>query len=117
MPESAVHRAQAAAREPLVGDEVTMNRWIQGNVRGKLLRMGRVLPILLLIACTIYTAVHVVQSDSEQVRGVPKALWLVIVICVPLVGMVAWWVFGRPTSTQPPPPMAPDDDTDFLRHI
>jgi len=79
--------------------------------------MTRVLPVLLLIACTIYTAVHVVQSDSEQVRGLPKSLWLVIVILVPIVGMIAWWVFGRPVATQLPPPVAPDDDPDFLRKL
>ena len=79
--------------------------------------MTRVVPVLLLIACTIYTAVHVVQSDSEQVRGLPKSLWLVIVILVPIVGMIAWWIFGRPVESYSPPPVAPDDDPDFLRKL
>jgi len=79
--------------------------------------MTRVVPVLLLIACTIFTAVHVVQSDSEQVRGLPKTLWLVIVILVPLVGMIAWWAFGRPVEGHLPPPIAPDDDPDFLRKL
>jgi len=79
--------------------------------------MGRVIPVLLLIACTIYTIIYVVQSDSEQIRGLPKSLWLVIVIFLPLVGMVAWWIFGRPTDDHLPPPVAPDDDTDFLRNL
>jgi len=79
--------------------------------------MPRVLPVLLVIACTIYTVVHVVQSDSEQVRGLPKTLWLVIVIFLPIVGMISWWIFGRPVETHLPPPMAPDDDPDFLRKL
>ena len=79
--------------------------------------MVRAIPILILIACTIYTVVYVVQSDSEQVRGLPKSLWLVIVICLPVVGMIAWWIFGRPVDTYSPPPMAPDDDPDFLRKL
>jgi len=79
--------------------------------------MARALPILLLIACTIYTVVHVVQSNSEQVRGLPKSLWLVLVIFVPIIGMLAWWFFGRPIDTYTPPPMAPDDDPDFLRKL
>ena len=78
----------------------------------------RVLLVLLLIAFTIYTVVYVVQSNSEQVRGLPKSLWLIIVIFLPLVGMVAWWIFGRPVSvTRTPPPKAPDDDPDFLRNL
>ena len=79
--------------------------------------MGRALPVLILIACTVYTAVHVVQSNSERIRGLPKALWLVMVLCVPALGMVGWWIFGRPVATYAPPPMAPDDDTDFLRSL
>ncbi|MCL2470143.1 MAG: PLD nuclease N-terminal domain-containing protein [Propionibacteriaceae bacterium] len=79
--------------------------------------MTRGLPLLLFIACTIYTAVHVVQSDSERVRVLPKFLWLVIVLVVPIFGMVAWWIFGRPIDTGSLPPQAPDDDADFLRRL
>ncbi|MCL2736205.1 MAG: PLD nuclease N-terminal domain-containing protein [Propionibacteriaceae bacterium] len=77
----------------------------------------RAFPILLLVACTIFTAVHVVQSNSMKVRGLPKALWFIIVLIVPVIGMIAWWVVGRPVHIQPLPPTAPDDDTDFLRRL
>ncbi|MDR2930376.1 MAG: PLDc N-terminal domain-containing protein [Propionibacteriaceae bacterium] len=79
----------------------------------------RALPVVLLVAATIYTVVYIVQSDSEQVRRLPKALWLVLVIILPLAGMVAWWIFGRPVrpSAGSPPPTAPDDDPDFLRSL
>ena len=73
--------------------------------------------MLLVIGCIIYTSVHVVQSDSERVRGLPKSVWLVLVLCLPVVGMVAWWIFGRPINTAPPPSVAPDDDPDFLRRL
>jgi hypothetical protein len=79
--------------------------------------MIRALPIIVLIACTIYTIVHVVQSNSERVRGLPKVLWLIIVLFVPALGVIAWWMFGRPQSTQLPPPTAPDDDPLFLRRL
>ena len=81
--------------------------------------MGRVIPILILIALIIYTAVVVVQSYSERVRYLPKFFWLLAVIVVPGVGAVCWWVFGRPLAGvgAPPPPTAPDDDPDFLRSL
>jgi hypothetical protein len=79
--------------------------------------MGRVLPVILLITAMIFTAVHVVQSNSEGVRGLPKALWLVVVLVVPGLGLIAWWIFGRPVEHLAPPPIAPDDDPDFLRNL
>ncbi|MCL2784142.1 MAG: PLDc N-terminal domain-containing protein [Propionibacteriaceae bacterium] len=79
--------------------------------------MGRFLPLLLLIVATIFTAVHVVQSNSERVRVIPKTLWFVLVLAVPALGMIGWWIFGRPVNTYSPPPTAPDDDPEFLRSI
>ncbi len=78
---------------------------------------GRVLPVVIVVVCIIYTAVYVVQSDSERIRRLPKFLWLILVLALPVVGMVAWWVFGRPTSRPEPPSVAPDDDPDFLRGL
>jgi len=79
--------------------------------------MVRALPVLILVACIIYTIVHVVQSNSERVRRLPKSLWLVVVIFLPVFGMIAWWIFGRPLDGPLPPTMAPDDDPDFLRNL
>ncbi|MDR0784110.1 MAG: PLD nuclease N-terminal domain-containing protein [Propionibacteriaceae bacterium] len=86
----------------------------------------RVLLVLALLAILVYTVVHVIQSDSNGVRGLPKTLWLIIVLLVPGIGLLAWWIFGRPVDTptpqppvfrRPPPPDAPDDDADFLRSL
>jgi len=79
--------------------------------------MTRYLPVLLVIAAIIYTAVYVVQSNSEKVRSLPKTLWLALVLVVPVIGALAWWIFGRPLAGAHHPPAAPDDDPDFLRRI
>ena len=79
--------------------------------------MPRVALVLIVIACIIYTAVCVVQANSERVRRLPKLLWLLIVLMLPVVGMLAWWVFGRPLNHPDPPTLAPDDDLDFLRSL
>jgi hypothetical protein len=48
----------------------------------------------------------------------PRWLWLAAVICLPLLGSVAWLIFGRPRPDKPQdPPKAPDDDPDFLRRL
>ena len=71
-----------------------------------------------------YAIVDLVTTPSSAVRTLPKALWFVVVL-PPLLGPVAWLVFGRPrrggggTRRREPParPVAPDDDEDFLRDL
>ncbi|MDR2973676.1 MAG: PLD nuclease N-terminal domain-containing protein [Propionibacteriaceae bacterium] len=80
--------------------------------------MRVVLPVLIGIAIIIYTLVCVVWSNSDQTRRLPKSVWLILVIALPLIGALAWWVWGRPTDDSAPPgPTAPDDDPDFLRSL
>jgi hypothetical protein len=70
-------------------------------------------------------------SDKRTIRRLPRALWVLVIVLVPLIGPVAWFVLGRPRKPlstgsgwrvkaglpeQPRPP-APDDDPDFLRSL
>lgn len=81
----------------------------------------------LVLAFTVYCVVDVVRSESSDVRGLPKTLWVLLVLLFPLAGGAAWFIAGRPTNRtlrpQPgrarPTPRAtgPDDDPDFLRSI
>lgn len=82
--------------------------------------MPRVLLVLVIIAITLYALVEAIQADPRRVRSMPRWLWL-LAILVPILGPVAWFALGRPA---PPaierggrPPLAPDDDTDFLRGL
>jgi len=85
--------------------------------------MGRVLPIIVLIALTVYCTVEVAQARTLDVRYMPKWLWAVVVIGIPLVGPLAWLLFGRPLSRPQHPSGAarptapPDDNPDFLRRL
>lgn len=84
--------------------------------------MGRALPIVLLIALTVFALVDAVTTPKEQLPG--KGWWVLGILLLPVVGPVAWLVAGRrsrqaPGSAggTPPPPVAPDDDPDFLRGL
>lgn len=92
--------------------------------------MIRLLPWLLTIAVTVYAVVDCVQTDDAQVRGLPKLLWLLLILLFPIVGAIAWFIAGRPQrgtagrgpsgrgpTHRPPPPRGPDDDPDFLRRL
>lgn len=90
--------------------------------------MIRVVAILVVVALAVSCLVECVQTDRRQVRYLPKALWLFLIL-IPVLGAVAWFVAGRPRTTggkgggrppvprQPPGPRAPDDDPEFLAQL
>jgi len=93
---------------------------------GYIVFVTRVLPILIIVAMTIFTLVTVVQSPREQVRHLPRWLWFVVVLTLPIIGLATWWLTGRPLNqpsadagpvSRPIRPVAPDDDPDFLRSL
>ena len=82
----------------------------------------------------VYVLFDVIGSDAGAVRLLPKPAWAVIVLLVPKVGALLWFVFGRPRrdavpAGPPGPPPAfpeyehpnrargvtPEDDEEFLR--
>lgn len=83
--------------------------------------MPRVLLILIVVMLTVYCVVEVAQARSLRVRAMPKWLWAFTVICVPVVGPVAWLMIGRPVKDtrqiRRSSDKAPDDDEDFLRGL
>lgn len=83
--------------------------------------MPRVLAIVLLIALIVYAMVEVAQADGNRIRLMPRWLWVAAVIALPGVGALAWFLLGRPTRPtvrgRGRPPLAPDDDPDFLRGL
>lgn len=83
----------------------------------------------LILAFSIYCLIDVVRSESSEVRGLPKLVWVLLVLLFPLAGGIAWFVAGRPRGSTPlgvdrlarpkrgPVVLGPDDDPDFLRSI
>jgi Phospholipase_D-nuclease N-terminal len=90
--------------------------------------MGRLI-VLFALAYLAVTVVALIDclSTEGRIRGLPRALWAVIILFVPLIGPAAWFLAGRPARPADPaatpllPPLhrviAPDDDPDFLRDV
>lgn len=93
----------------------------------------RFLPFIVELALLAYCLIDCIQTDEGDMRNLPKALWVILIIFLPIVGGVAWLVAGRPLTSGPrrqvpwpatrtagfpeyerPRPVAPDDDPDFL---
>ena len=87
----------------------------------RLVGMGRVIPVIVLIALTIYCTIEVAQARALEVRRMPKWMWAMVVILFPGVGPLAWLAFGRPLPGRPQQPdwdqRPPDDNPDFLRGL
>ncbi|GAB3600571.1 PLDc N-terminal domain-containing protein [Microbacterium tumbae] len=50
---------------------------------------------LLVIALMIGALIDIITRDSSQVRFLPKMAWIILVILLPLIGSILWFVLGR----------------------
>ena len=95
--------------------------------------------IVLTVVIVLWALIEVLQADKDQVRGLPKLAWAVLVVFpLPPLGAIAWFLLGRPKVEAGVPRTgsaggltlpnlarrtryvarpAPDDDPEFLRRL
>ena len=96
----------------------------------------RNLLVVALVGLVVYTIIDVARSEPDERFGLSKALWLALIVLLPVGGSVAWLVArqrarcggaggngggggsrpgpSRPGPRRPSGPVAPDDDPEFL---
>src|SRR5689334_2737117 len=95
--------------------------------------MLRYLPYLLVLALWIYAFVDCLNTPEQEVRGLPKVVWVLIILFFGevLIGPIAWLAAGKrrgPAVAGGSTPsewhrehrqewIAPDDNPDFLRSL
>ncbi|MEU8200747.1 PLD nuclease N-terminal domain-containing protein [Streptosporangium sp. NPDC049046] len=85
---------------------------------------------LAILAFWLYCLFDVITTPDKESRNLPKLLWVLIVVLMPVAGGVFWLLLGRPTGPRPPrflrvedapsrpeAPKGPDDDPDFLKDL
>jgi hypothetical protein len=89
----------------------------------------RGLPVLIELGLLVYCLIDAIQTPGEDTRNLPKGLWILIIVLLPIVGGIAWLVAGRPLRPTGPArtpgfpeyervrPLAPDDDPQFLASL
>jgi hypothetical protein len=71
---------------------------------------------------TVFVTVFAASANKNEVRNLPKWLWILICAAVPFIGGLLYLVLGRPMG-QPKQryrktkSVAPDDDPAFLRDL
>ena len=71
--------------------------------------MARVLLLaaLAVVLVTVFTVIDCALTERYRVRALPRTLWLVLIVLLPVAGPFLWWTVGRAPYTrdrQPPPP-------------
>lgn len=92
--------------------------------------MPRLLVYVVPVALAVYALIDLWRSDVRERAGLHPALWVAVIVLLPVVGPIAWIIISRTRragtprtsgGTSPRPgrparqaPLAPDDDPDFL---
>ncbi len=99
--------------------------------------MLRVVGTIAVLALTIYALVDCVQTPDDEVKGLPKLVWVFVILITPPIGALGWFIAGHGTpkflpnglrgpgsyppgtnpTGKPDRPRGPDDDPDFLRNL
>ncbi len=72
------------------------------------------------IAFTIYALVDVAMTQAPRIRALPKAVWIALIVVLPVIGPVLWLLVGKSKPAGPKTQTTrrpPDDDPSFLGTI
>jgi hypothetical protein len=83
---------------------------------------------ILLVALALISCL---SAQDDEVRALPRYVWLILILLFPIVGSIVYFAVGRPVRTTPRttwrmgggfpestrPARAPDDDPEFLARM
>ena len=85
--------------------------------------MVRVFIFLAAVQLVLFVLALIGALAADRVRNAPRAVWVLLIVLVPLLGPLAYFLWGRPLPVphEGPParrgPSSPDDDPEFLRSV
>lgn len=71
-----------------------------------------IIGIVIAVAFTLYALVDAAMTDGSRARGLSKPVWVVLIVVLPVIGGVLWFMIGK-GAVPVKRPVAPDDDPRF----
>lgn len=70
------------------------------------------------IILTVYSLVDCATTTRNRIRGLPRWVWIFVILLVPVVGPLLWLIVGRARrGARLVRSVAPDDDLEFLKGL
>jgi hypothetical protein len=83
--------------------------------------MLRVLLLLVPLALAVYALVDCISSKDDEIKHLPKLVWILLIVLATVVGPLAWLFAGRDRAARRAARgggwVAPDDNPEFLRSL
>jgi hypothetical protein len=88
--------------------------------------MVRLFVFLAAVQLVLLVLALIGSLSANRVRTMPRALWVLLILVIPLLGPLAYFIWGRPLAPptesgtvrrESPRPSSPDDDPEFLRSM
>lgn len=80
--------------------------------------------VLAAVALVLYALFHALFAPASRVRSLPKPVWIIAIILLPVIGAGLWFWLGAPRRERRSTPLrpvqrglGPDDDPEFLRRL
>lgn len=80
-----------------------------------MVRFG-IIGIVIAVAFTLYALVDAAMTDHNRARGVAKPVWVVLIVVLPVLGGILWFVIGKGDGSEAAR-KAPDDDPRFTGNL
>jgi hypothetical protein len=88
--------------------------------------MVRLFIFLAAVQLVLFVLALISVLSAERVRNAPRLVWVLLIVLIPLLGPISYFVWGRPLAAprEGTPirrtkarPSSPDDDPEFLRSM
>ena len=58
--------------------------------------MRYIIPAIVVVVLFVYGLIDCLRSDRNDVRGISKTAWVLVIVLLNVVGVALWFLFGRP---------------------